>query len=50
MADVTGPGRERGQMLLIASLIAATSFVGLAPVVNGAIDTENLRAKWSEVA
>lgn len=43
MADVTG--RERGQMLLIASLIVATSFVGLALVVNSAIYTENLSTR-----
>ena len=43
MADVTG--RERGQMLLIGSLIVATSFVGLALVVNGAIYTENLSTR-----
>ena len=43
MADVIG--RERGQMLLIASLIVATSFVGLALVVNGAIYTENLSTR-----
>jgi hypothetical protein len=43
MADVTG--RERGQMLLIASLIVATSFVGLTLVVNSAIYTENLSTR-----
>ena len=43
MADVTD--RERGQMLLIASLIVATAFVGLALVVNGAIYAENLSTR-----
>ena len=43
MADVSR--RERGQILLIASLIVATSFVGLALVVNSAIYTENLSTR-----
>ena len=43
MADVTG--RERGQILLVASLVVATSFVGLALVVNGAIHAENLSTR-----
>ncbi|PSQ17842.1 hypothetical protein BRD02_02525 [Halobacteriales archaeon QS_8_69_73] len=43
MADVTG--RERGQMLLIGSLVVATSFVGLALVVNDAIYAENLSTR-----
>ena len=43
MADVSR--REHGQILLIASLIVATSFVGLALVVNSAIYAENLSTR-----
>jgi hypothetical protein len=46
VADLTPDrGGERGQLLLIAAFIIATSFVVLALVVNSAIFTENLATR-----
>lgn len=47
MADLRPPSRadDRGQLLLIAAFIIATSFVVLALVVNSAIFTENLATR-----
>jgi len=46
MADlIPDRGGERGQLLLIAAFIIATSFVVLALVVNSAIFTENLATR-----
>jgi hypothetical protein len=46
MADlIPDRGNERGQLLLIAAFIIATSFVVLALVVNSAIFTENLATR-----
>lgn len=45
MADLTPDHRDRGQILLIAALIIAASFVVLALVVNSAIFTENLATR-----
>ncbi|MBX0294692.1 DUF7261 family protein [Haloarcula nitratireducens] len=43
MADLNGD--ERGQLLLVAALVLALVFIGLALVVNSAIFTENLASR-----
>ncbi|MHB9285704.1 hypothetical protein ACKVMT_01525 [Halobacteriales archaeon Cl-PHB] len=43
MADLTG--RDRGQILLVAALALAVTFVALALILNSAIFTENLASR-----
>lgn len=47
MAHLTGPDRDsdRGQLLLVAVLVLAASFIVLALVINSAIFTENLATR-----
>lgn len=45
MADVSSP--DRGQMLVIAGLVLAVMFVGIAMILNGAIYAENLSTQES---
>lgn len=53
MADVNGggePGRDRGQMLLVAAFGVAVMLVVLALVLNTAIYTENIATRGSDIS
>ncbi|AFK18881.1 hypothetical protein E6P09_08855 [Haloferax mediterranei ATCC 33500] len=48
MADVTGDGDDRGQLMLVSALAIAVLLVGLALTLNTAIYTENLATRTTD--
>lgn len=50
MADVTDPGSDRAQLLLVAAFGLAVMFVAIALILNTAIYTQNLATRSSDIS